>query len=71
MEYYSALRKIGQAAYSDIDNILRNSFLKPIFLRGLKPEIRNALKYREFHTLTEALTSAQCVKSATNRRIVH
>jgi len=62
-EYEAQLKRLATLAYSDLSTGSRDNIIRPIFLRGLRPEIRDILKYNEFSNLGETLKVAKFIES--------
>jgi len=63
LEFAEELRKLAKLAYTDLDSRAHDNILKPIFLRGIKTQIKDAVKFREYDSLAEAIKSATYVES--------
>jgi len=62
-EYSDHLRRMSNAAYPALQEAAKQAILKPIFIRGLKSSIKEALKYREFLSLADAVKAANYIES--------
>jgi len=62
-EYEAELKRLATLAYSDLSTGSRDNIIRPIFLRGLLPEIRDVLKFKEFSNLVDALKAAKFIES--------
>lgn len=62
-EFLSDLKCLAKNAYPDLNVPARENIIRPIFLRGLTPSIRENIKYREFLTLSEAQKDAIYIES--------
>jgi len=61
---------MSNAAYPALQEAAKQSILKPIFLRGLNEAIKEALKYREFGSLPEAVKAACYIESQILREYI-
>jgi len=46
IEFYNDLKTLSPAAYPELDDKAKESILKTMFLRGVLPEVKQALKFR-------------------------
>jgi len=58
VEYFAALNKLASFAYSNLEEAAKRDIIKPIFLRGLLPKIREHIRFKEFASLEEAVKAA-------------
>uniref|UniRef100_A0A915HYN2 CCHC-type domain-containing protein n=1 Tax=Romanomermis culicivorax TaxID=13658 RepID=A0A915HYN2_ROMCU len=63
LEYVDDLKKIAASAFPDLNSNARHAIIKPIFLRGLQPTVREAIRFREFTDLSEATKAAAYAES--------
>jgi len=63
LECQEELRKLAFLAYPYLNNTSRENIIRPIFIRGLQPSIKDVLKFREFSSFTEAVKTAKFVES--------
>jgi len=63
IEYFESLSKLARLAYTNLSEVDRKEIIKPVFLRGLLPKIRDQTKFREFPALEDALQSAKYVEN--------
>lgn len=66
-EFIATIRKLARSAYPQLTEDSRCAIVKPIFLRGICPEIREGMKFREFSSLDEALKAAVYIESQLER----
>jgi len=62
-EFQEELRKLALLAYPDLNNTSRDNIIRPIFIRGLQPGLKDVLEFREFSSFTEAVKTAKFVES--------
>jgi len=63
VEYAYILSKLGRLAYPTLNEDFRKDILKPIYLRGVSPKIRDQIKLREFGSFDEAVKTSQYIES--------
>jgi len=63
LEYAEELRKLAKLAYPELDSRARDNLLRPILLRGIKTQVKDVIKFREYDSLADAIKSATFVET--------
>jgi len=63
LEYVEELKNLAALAYPDLDKRARENIVRPIFLRNMKAQIREPMKFREFGNLTDAIKAASFIEA--------
>jgi len=63
VEYAEELRKLAKLAYPELDSRAQDNIICPVFLRGIKTQIKDVIKFREYDSLIDSIKSATHVES--------